>query len=712
MRFSPARPASFFRGIFILVFVSLLSVSFLYAPTYAQVQIQPGQSTEGWQEDSEVTTVGKTAVRARDFLNWTLDPDNTKWVFLSQDRSINQLAPFWVIVRDIAYALTVVVVLFSAFLIIVTRGRSINARRQIIIIAGVLLLITLSFSIIQGVYWFADTVQNFFLRRGDSYISARDLLSVGFDYTLTGYRLQPTNPTYEESAKVSLFLVKATAVTYYVMAGMLLLRKIILWFFIILSPLWVLLLPFPLIRNTAKIWLGEFFRWLFYGLLFSVLLRGLVEMWQHGGIPLNFQTDTGEVVYPTAISILLGGPGVAVAQENSVNNVNTFASYAIALLMLWVVILLPFLLLKIFRDAITGFFKEDNLLFQKAIGSLYPFLGRPPPGVPTPVTPPPPSGEGLAREMALRRPANMAREITIQAQVANIESLPQVKTTDIVKYAGLSVPKLADLARMEMQRDTLTRNQMMLRNIASPTNISSMHERSRFSSIQQELLARSSRGDTAATTILAAAESARSGKPVPVIVGQRVSAARPGTPLTAAKPLLMPTVNRIQTVGIDDYEDVKKMWEENYRSGDIPISDKVKSRLQWLQQDIEKLQTVVELISSQEEEKKKQGLEELAIILPFLLLGGFSDQETTIYLKAKLEAAKKVLTELEQKEKEEDKVLVEEKKEEQKEKTMQAAVPIEESNAQEAKPAAPVAQNDNTTENQDKTPQGEGNKGL
>lgn len=213
-----------------------------------------------------------------------------------------------------------------------------------------------------------------------------------------------------------------------------------------------------------------------------------------------------------------------------------------------------------------------------------------------------------------------------------------------------------------------------------------MHERSRFSSIQQELLSRSKRGDVTATTILAAAESARTGKPVPVPLGSRIDVSnrapivvgvRPDTrrqrdeaPLTALRPTIMPTINRIQTVGIDDYEDVKKMWEENYRAGDVPISDKVKSREEWITQDITKIESVIELLQNVNEEKKRQGLEELAIILPFLLLGGFSDQETIIYLKAKLEGAKKVLTELEQKTKEEDKVLVENKKEEEKEKAM------------------------------------------
>ncbi len=41
----------------------------------------------------------------------------------------------------------------------------------------------------------------------------------------------------------------------------------------------------------------------------------------------------------------------------------------------------------------------------------------------------------------------------------------------------------------------------------------------------------------------------------------------------------------------------------------------------------------------------------MANILPFLLLGGFSDLETVTYLKAKLEAAKHTLEIIEKKQK-------------------------------------------------------------
>src|SRR5207244_2010398 len=101
----------------------------------------------------------------------------------------------------------------------------------------------------------------------------------------------------------------------------------------------------------------------------------------------------------------------------------------------------------------------DGALLQKAFGGMYPFLGRLPPFQPVPVTPPPPAGEGLVRNLDLGKFAGQAREVNINTDVANIEGLPQTKTSDIIKYAGLSVPTLRDLAGMEMQKDRVSQNQ-------------------------------------------------------------------------------------------------------------------------------------------------------------------------------------------------------------------------------------------------------------
>src|SRR3989344_5827267 len=115
------------------------------------------------------------------------------------------------------------------------------------------------------------------------------------------------------------------------MSGVLLIRKVILWFFIIMSPVFPLLVLYAPVRNTAKIWIGEFFRWVLYAPIFAILLSGLVSFWR-SYIPLMFDfTSTMEIRYPTAVNILLGGPGQEVSRTNSINLPDTFIQYIIAL---------------------------------------------------------------------------------------------------------------------------------------------------------------------------------------------------------------------------------------------------------------------------------------------------------------------------------------------------------------------------------------------
>jgi len=284
-------------------------------------------------------------------------------------------------------------VMGSAFVMIVTRGQNLTVMKFIPRFITVVILVVLSFAIIRFLYQATDVVQGFFLNVSNleqpgtsKNIGPEDLLYIAFDYaTFTGFR--KVGIEFDESAFISLLLVKLTAITYYVMTGLLIVRKIILWCFIIVSPIFPLLLFFRPVKNTAKIWIGEFFRWLLYAPLFALFLHGLVEVWRRG-IPMNFDfSAVGTTVYPTAINILLGGPGMQIDINNSVNLRDTFALYVVALLMLWVVILLPFLLLQIFLDYLNNMSIGESPVvkrltsqswFNRAYGSPPPSPGQPP----------------------------------------------------------------------------------------------------------------------------------------------------------------------------------------------------------------------------------------------------------------------------------------------------------------------------------------------
>lgn len=750
------------------VFLGLLIIIFQFFIFSVSVNAQtptPTGSVEGqWVKDDEVTFVGKTGARSGEFLDWTLQ--NYNWSFVTGGQN-NPLSSFWADIRNIVYAFFALLVLVTAFVIIVTRGRNITVMKFIPRFIIILLLVTFSFALIQFIYQINDAVQGFFLKSqspGCVNICQKDLLYIGFDYSsFEGYR--KFGSANDESAFISLLLVRLTAITYYVMVGILLLRKIILWFFIVISPVFPLLILYSPIRNTAKIWVGEFFRWLLYAPLFAIFLSGLVAVWR-SGIPMKFNFIPNNVIYPTAINILLGGPGQILSLTNSVNNKDTFALYVVALLMLWVVIILPFLLLQIFLDYLNNFSFSENTFIKQVIAGGSSFVNKvtPPPKTPQAPIPPLFQPTGMARPLPytaskIEIPDLKVSQADIQAQVANVRGTQT--TSEILHLANLSVPKMTDIAKYEtslLSRDISRHEQVAkvhetLESIANPRlvalpaqrqhfslmqerlkqeaqkgdplassilsavntvsktrvsassferqretsrlttvfnkinsldSVSSLTERAKLNNLKNSLIEAQQRGDPLASSIMTALTSGQS--PDETLKEQLMEAKEKGSTLAAsvlesadisrAKELgakSFPVANRIQTVSIDDYESVKKIWQENYQKLEPPktIEGKERSRKDWLKTDIDKITEIINLLTSADAQRISKGMEAVGAILPFLLIGGFAQTEVIAYLKAKLEAAKDIISEIDKKEEEEETMVDTAKAKEEKPKEME-----------------------------------------
>lgn len=821
-------------------------------PTPATIPVTVGTQqlpSEGaWIIDPEVTTVGKNASRSGMLLDWTLR--DYKW---SSDTSYtnNPLTPFWLIIQRIVYSLFLFVILVTAFILIVTRGKSLSAKRFLPRFLLVVLLVTFSFSLVQFLYQIIDIFQGFFLKNPKgSIISSHDLLYIGFDYrTFQGLRI--FGESYNESAFISLLLVKLTSFTYYVMAILLIFRKIILWFLIIISPVFPILLLFYPLRNTAKIWIGEFFRWLLYAPLFAIFLSGLVRLWS-SGLPLVFSSvgvgNESSSIYPTSVNILLGGPGQHIGINNSVNLPDTFALYLVALLMLWAVIILPFILLQIFLDYMMALNNRDNPFMKQIFTMLNSRLNNPV----IPPAPTPPVGAGQARSLpfakrfSIPNVTGQAREIPRgTAQTINRPTLIQRNNqTEISQLTNLAIPTMRDIARLEttkLSHDVRTqqeieRTRQSLINIANPASVSSVTERERVKMIHDRLVTAGQKGSQVATTILNAANTyntysyanqtstsqvtkqlienlshpttiiskrdqqkiveirqelvkaadsgnqfaktvlttvnnytnnqvqslqkiltqlanpqkitdvkeketftslrekitsaSKSGNPLATLISKTLesststeqvrkvqqellNAQAQGNPLAtellktvsttdktsekdmeklyetlkeeskSGNPLatlllrtlssqeksqsatfsataklktgVLPQVNRIQQVSLDDYEAVKKMWTDNYKNLEVPNSQQ--TRKQWIDEDIASINETISLLSSANPQDVEKGMQEVSDILPFLLIGGFSQTEIIAYLKAKMEAGKDVVENVSEKEEEEETLL-------------------------------------------------------
>jgi hypothetical protein len=690
-------PKVSFRLLFSTLLVAILFLRLV-------VFVQPALAQSSWvYDDPEVTALGKASERARQLLFWYFNRPS-----LDNSPAILEM---WAVARNIALILLVIIVLAFGFQLILTKERA-KFEAFIPRLIGLLVFAFFSYVIVLGLIQVGDTSMKFFIER----IIGKNLFNITFiaqnseESYMKFVGARRTEPEFMESARAAFTLIKLTNFTYYAIFTILVLRKIILWFLLIVSPFLSLLFAFPFIRNVGWIWIGVFFQWLFYGPLFSIFLAGLVKIWEVG-IPWGFDftkvdvvdsdpKKTG-VVFPTAINILYGGPAQKLTPTNTCNYVDTFAEYVIALIMLWAVMLLPWLLLRIFRDYCCEVIKS----LEAATINLYGKLGGLPPS--------PPSMPGPAKmELPFRKTIDST--ISTLVQSAQQASMAKMKTDEILNTVGLKVSSLADISRLEMNSEERKMALQKLEYLQSPSKVSNTALRSQFSTSNQELASRAAKGDVVAERTLAAAsrvsttmmaslmqrqkeavseretlltrgiitkkgvvtprgrvvEKEVAGVAVPrvrvvekevtgEIAGKGVVSGVPvrGRKITQVVPAAAPAP--IRTVSVEDYEQVKKMWINNYRFGEVPLSEKIHSREDWLTSEIARISDAIEMISSKDEQKRAAGFENVAAVMPFLFLGGFTEDQVKIYLEAKLAAAKSQI-EMEQVKEEVEKVKEEE----------------------------------------------------
>lgn len=102
------------------------------------------------------------------------------------------------------------------------------------------------------------------------------------------------------------------------------------------------------------------------------------------------------------------------------------------------------------------------------------------------------------------------------------------------------------------------------------------------------------------------------------------------------------TVSIPPSISIEDYEEVKKMWTSQYEKGEVPVSENLSSREEWVDQDIVFITNTLNKLMSPDEKLKAEGVDDLGYILPIFLINNLKGEELAVYLKAKLEAAKHV----------------------------------------------------------------------
>lgn len=641
-----------------------------------------------WVEDAEITSQGKADERARQFIYWVVTNgsiDNHPVLF-----------KIWSTVRNVSYFFVIIIAAIMGLGMIVTQRSSFNTNIKVwpsvMKIIAVLLFITFSASLVITIIQLSDVLMKFFIEN----LGGKDLFNIYFASVsqeknyLDFVGCRDLNIRVQEAYKSEMMLLKLTNISYYVMGGMLILRKILLWFLLFVSPFLALLMPFVFIRNIGWIWIGVFFQWVFYGPLFALFLGALASIWKVG-IPFIFDfSRTGTTqgyIFPTAINILYGGPAQKLSILNNGNYVDTFTEYVITLIMLWAVTFFPWWLLRIFRD----YCCEGIVAMKNILMSMYDQQRGSPPTPPGTV--PTPTSIGTS----LKIPREI--EIPVKVKLETVEEIKRAKSEDISRSLNMTATHLTDIAHFETNKqvnETVKKNINYLQN---PIQAETITDRQKYMNLRTELYNRALKNDTIAKGILSSISTSpieqterrkellQSIKQVaPTIKLVTVKVAVPGEK-GKVKEVVKPPEKPIETlipvppsVSIEDYEQVKKMWKQQYEKEEVPVTENIKTREQWVDQDIVFITNTLNKLLSPNDELRQQGLDDIGYILPIFLINNLKGEELIVYLKAKLEAAKAV-----QEEKQKEKEIEERLKSKSEEEFVEVTQPKEEEKAKELK---------------------------
>ncbi|MCS7093456.1 MAG: hypothetical protein NZL96_03495 [Patescibacteria group bacterium] len=451
-----------------------------------------------WTRDEEVTIEGKAKERARQFIYWVMNNpgiDNHPVLF-----------KIWSSARNIAYLLTLVIAAVLGLLIIINQRTNYDTGVRVlpstIKIFLSLLFITFSATIVVSIIQLSEILMKFFIEN----LGGKDLFNIYFkgksveeNYS-DFYGIKDLNIPAQEAVRTQLFVLKITEISYYFLGIMIILRKIILWFLLFVSPFLPILLVLNFAKNVGLIWIGVFFQWVFYGPLLALFLGAMAQIWQ-AGIPFPFDfsrvgTAIG-YVYPTATNILWGGPAQNLSELNNANYVDTFAEYIISIVFIWTAAIFPWWLLRSFRDyCCEGINSIKNLLLSK-LNSLYQQI---PPGPTLPPSPPSLKTPILTTKTSFDYVPSSVKS-SVEEKVTRLETFEEIKKTkteEIASVLQVKATSLKEISNFEIRKEKIKE----IGYLKNPAQITDKRERQMFMNIRLELSKRAFSQDELAQRII------------------------------------------------------------------------------------------------------------------------------------------------------------------------------------------------------------------
>jgi len=729
--------------------------------------------------NTQIYIAGKALKRAADFLDWTLGlyrqsaSDVEGFSFLKTEMlsgtDNNVLYTLWFI------SIRIVVIVYLVIAVVIAFGFMFRARwldrwkRHIPWLIVSAILAGVSYAVLRVVMSTFAAAMYPFLKN----IEASQLLSVGYDYdSVTG--VVSNALSNQEIIANTISLLKISTYTAYAIGGMLLLRTSVIWLLVVFSPFIFPTLSFPVTQPIARLWLKELLRFLLYGPLVAMFLYASSQIWSAAFDSNAIQSDVGTgSSYGSGTEFNIGTSNTSISSTTSSGGTlgssftqDEYARYIIAVIMLWVSIILPWLLLRFSLNAVSEAGSKwyernrDNAILKQVER----FVG------PAPAQPNAPPGTGASKpfEGIVASNQRAIEEVAAKRYDSSTDALRNVSTSTMMQLSGLrnlssltknieasrqSTMPLSNMARLEQSAD-IEQAKAEIDRIQHPDQASSEVERRKIADIQNSIAAGQTKTDVNARRLnmlvrgdyssiasqninlqalnktLASVEntardlltsgqvkdgqtqtqlkqmmglvgqykssnkdSERSGlltqikemsktiaeKPESIPVASTINMAAGGTGLKSQNRILDPgralikslqylNVSDLSTISteqglqklmsdqteisdivpdvetINDYEASKEQWHKYYLSAQIPVSQTITNREQWINTQLASHEKILGQLVSSDDATRKAGLKELSEIMPFMLMGDYSMLEIVLYLKGKIAGGKSALS--------------------------------------------------------------------
>lgn len=175
---------------------------------------------------------------------------------------------------------------------------------------------------------------------------------------------------FQEATMFNLILIFLMSLGQLLIALILLFRNVILWFLLIFSPFLFVLVIFGATRFVFRYWSYLYFRWIFIGPLLAMCLYITVNIWSTAGVPIESSYEAPSSLYfQNTLNLNVAAPGIT---GSSLNTPREVMKYIAALMMLYMVIILPFWLTRILPGMSGG---DGGFFFNKKKGGFFQKIG-------------------------------------------------------------------------------------------------------------------------------------------------------------------------------------------------------------------------------------------------------------------------------------------------------------------------------------------------